>query len=175
MLLIASPARSAATRQSAVHPCRAGVLRSTPALKARVGTPRTGGDRRAPVGDGRLRREAVLGQSPAQSCVAKRARLCEERSDAAICSLSLIVPVSCEARRAREVTDGLRLVLDACGERLCSGRARHNRVLKNVTPVFATACVQSRSAATRQSAVHLVLSWSPDHERLLTTWSPSRQ
>ena len=66
---------------------RAGVLRSTPALKARVGTPRTGGDRRSPVGDGRLRREAVLGQSPAQSCVEKRnSRLCKERSDAAICS-----------------------------------------------------------------------------------------
>ena len=51
-------------------------FRSTPALKARVGPPRTEGDRRrsqhelrvkrSPVGVGRLRRNAVIESNPAQ-------------------------------------------------------------------------------------------------------------
>ena len=81
-------ARSAATRQSFF-----------PSLIVPASTPRTRGDRRTHVGVGRLRRDAVLGQSPAQSYVEKRnTRLCEERSDAAISMFSVIATACVQGR-----------------------------------------------------------------------------
>ena len=73
---------------------------------------------------------------------------------------SAVYSRSCRCpHRARVLTGGLRLVLDACGEGLCSGGTRHNLVLK--------------SEATRQSAVKNAGWMRGDLDRLYPHQSPT--